>query len=64
MESNYAGAALNFVQLQRAPTHAVAECEAVARLRWKTGAAVHMLNPEGLGQSPQLSQIVLIGAPR
>jgi enamine deaminase RidA (YjgF/YER057c/UK114 family) len=48
VESNYSGAALNFVQVQRAPTHAVAECEAVARLRWNTGAAVHMLNPEGL----------------
>ncbi len=64
VESSYARAALNFVQLQRTPTHAVAECEAVARLRWDTGAAVHMLNPEGLGPSPQLSQIVLIGAPR
>jgi enamine deaminase RidA (YjgF/YER057c/UK114 family) len=64
MESQYAGAALNLVQVQRAPSHAAAECEAVARLRWDTGTAIHMLNPEGLGQSPQLSQIALIGAPR
>ena len=42
----------------------VAECEAVARLRWDTGTAIHMLNPEGLAQSPQLSQIALIGAPQ
>ena len=63
-ESSYAGAALNFVQVQRAPARAVAECEAVARLRWNTGTAMHMLNPEGLAQSPQLSQIVLIGAPQ
>jgi enamine deaminase RidA (YjgF/YER057c/UK114 family) len=64
VESSYPGAALNFVQLQRAPARAVAECEAVAKLRWNTGAPVHMLNPEGLAQSPQLSQIALIGAPR
>lgn len=62
--SSYSGAAIDFLQVQRAPTHAVAECEAVARLRWNTGTAVHMLNPEGLGSSPQLSQIVLIGAPK
>jgi enamine deaminase RidA (YjgF/YER057c/UK114 family) len=62
--SKYSGAALNFVQVQRAPARAVAECEAVAKLRWDTGAAMHMLNPEGLAQSPQLSQIALIGAPQ
>jgi enamine deaminase RidA (YjgF/YER057c/UK114 family) len=60
VESSYTGAALNFVQVQRAPARAVAECEAVARLRWNTGAAIHMLNPEGLAQSPQLSQIVIL----
>jgi enamine deaminase RidA (YjgF/YER057c/UK114 family) len=63
LESSYPQAALNFVQVQRAPTRAVAACEAVARLRWNTGTAVHMLNPEGLGPSPQLSQVALIGAP-
>ena len=64
VESSYSGAALNLVQVQRAPARAVAECEAVARLRWNTGTAIHMLNPEGLAQSPQLSQIALIGAPK
>ena len=62
--ATYSGAALNFVQLQRAPSRAVAECEAVARLRWNTGTAIHMLNPEGLAHSSQLSQIALIGAPK
>ena len=62
--STYSDAALNFMQIQRAPTHALAECEAVARLRWNTGAAIHVLNPAGLSQSPQLSQIALIGAPK
>jgi len=64
VESSYAGAALNFVQVQRAPARAVAECEAIAGLRWNTGTAIHMLNPEGLGPSSQLSQIALIGAPQ
>ena len=62
--SSYPGAALNLLQIQRAPTRALAECEAVARLRWNTGTAIHMINPEGLGNSTQLSQIALIGAPK
>jgi enamine deaminase RidA (YjgF/YER057c/UK114 family) len=62
--SSYPTAALNFVQIQRAPTHAVAECEAVAKLRWNTGTAIHMINPVGLNGSPQISQVALIGAPR
>ena len=62
VEASYPTAALNFVQVQRAPARAVAECEAVARLRWNTGTAIHMLNPEGLAQSPQLSQVALVGA--
>ncbi|HVN05441.1 MAG TPA: RidA family protein [Bryobacteraceae bacterium] len=64
VESHYGGAALNFVQIQRSPAHSVAECEAVARLRWNTGTAMHMLNPAGLAPSPQVSQVALIGAPQ
>jgi len=64
VEQRYAGAALNILQIQRAPKRALAACEAVARLRWNTGAAMHMINPEGLAHSPQLSQVALIGAPR
>jgi enamine deaminase RidA (YjgF/YER057c/UK114 family) len=64
VEASYAGAALNFVQVQRAPARAVAECEAIARLRWNTGTKIHMLNPEGLAPAQQLSQIALIGAPK
>jgi len=60
----YPAAALNFVQVQRAPAHALAECEAVARLRWNTGTAIHMLNPDGLPPLPQFSQVALIGAPQ
>ena len=64
VESGYPGAALNLMQVQRAPARAVAECEAVARLRWNTGTAIHMMNPEGLAQSPQVSQVALVGAPK
>jgi enamine deaminase RidA (YjgF/YER057c/UK114 family) len=60
----YSQAALNFVQVQRAPRHALTECEAVARLRWNTGTPIHMLNPDGLGASPQVSQVALVGAPK
>jgi len=62
--SRYAQAALNFVQIQRSPAHSVADCEAVARLRWNTGTPMHMLNPAGLAQTPQVSQVALIGAPQ
>src|SRR5581483_2905697 len=60
----YPHTALNFMQVQRAPTRALAACEAVASLRWNTGTAIHMINPEGFSPATQLSQIALIGAPR
>jgi enamine deaminase RidA (YjgF/YER057c/UK114 family) len=62
--SEYHRAALNYVQIQRAPTRAIVECEAVARLRWNTGSALHLLSPKELPQSPQYSQIALVRAPR
>jgi len=62
VSASYSSAALNIVQIQRAPTRAIAECEAVARLRWNTGTAVHMLNPDGLASSAQFSQVALVGA--
>jgi enamine deaminase RidA (YjgF/YER057c/UK114 family) len=61
--SAYSSAALDFMQVRRAPTHGLAECEAVARLRSNSSAAMHVINPEGLPQSPQLSQVAVIGAP-
>ena len=60
----YPQAAFDYVQIQRAPARAVAECEAVARLRWQTGAALHLLNPDGLAKSPNYSQIAMVSAPR
>jgi enamine deaminase RidA (YjgF/YER057c/UK114 family) len=60
----YPKAALDYVQTQRAPARAVAECEAVARLRWNTGKPLHLLNPDGLASSPNYSQIALVGSPK
>jgi enamine deaminase RidA (YjgF/YER057c/UK114 family) len=57
-------AALNYVQVQRAPYGSVVECEAVARLRAPVNQPLQLLNPEGLSNSPDYSQIALVGAPR
>ena len=63
VEAEYPRAALNFVQTQRAPLQGLAACEAVARLRWKTGTRLHLINPEGLPVEPGQSQIALVAAP-
>jgi enamine deaminase RidA (YjgF/YER057c/UK114 family) len=57
-------AAFDYVQTQRAPARAVAECEAVAKLRWQTGTPLHLLNPDGMTKSPNFTQIALVAAPR
>jgi enamine deaminase RidA (YjgF/YER057c/UK114 family) len=54
-------AALNLLQPQRAPTRALVECEAVARLRTPPDAPLKLINPPGLPQSPFYSQIALVG---
>lgn len=57
-------AQLIFVQTQRSPDRAVAECEAVARLHKAPSTPVQFLNPPGLPSSPNYSQIALVSAPR
>ena len=57
-------AAFNYVQIQRAPVRAVAECEAVAKLRQKTGANLQLLNPEGMTKSPNYSQVAMASSAR
>ena len=64
VESQYPAAAWTFVQVQRAPENAVAECEAVARSRVKIDKPVEFLNPNGFAKSPNYSQIALVNAPR
>lgn len=64
VESEYPGAAWTYVQVQRAPWNAVAECEAVARAQVKIDGPVQFLNPDGLAKSANYSQIALVSAPR
>ena len=45
VEADFGRATLNYVQTQRAPSRALAACEAVAKLTWKTGQRV-LMQPE------------------
>ena len=63
-DREYPGAVRNYVQAQRAPQHAIAECEAVARLAAAPAAAVELRNPQGMASSPLYSQVALVGAPQ
>jgi enamine deaminase RidA (YjgF/YER057c/UK114 family) len=62
-DAEFPAAARDFVQVQRAPVRAVAECEAVARLHQPPAAPLEMRNPKGLASSPGYSQLALVGAP-
>lgn len=57
-------AALTIVQTQRAPTRALAECEAVARPGRAAASPLEFVTPEGMTRSPNFSQIALVSAPR
>ncbi|MCS7314148.1 MAG: RidA family protein [Bryobacterales bacterium] len=57
-------AALNLLQPQRAPTRALVECEAVARLKSPPPSPFQLLNPPELPRSPHYSQIALVGPVR
>lgn len=58
----FPSAVLTAVQSQRLHSHALAECEAVARLRIKPPAALTMLNPPEMNPSPNYSKGALIGS--
>jgi len=60
----FGGAAINIVQIQRAPAQSVVECEAVARLRQPAGVPVKLVSPEGLEASKNYSHVALVSAPR
>jgi enamine deaminase RidA (YjgF/YER057c/UK114 family) len=64
VESEYHGAAWDFVQIQRSPFNSVAECEVVARSRVKIEKPLELMNPDGLQKSASYSQIALVGASR
>lgn len=60
--AEYRTAAHNYVQIQRAPMRAIAECEAVARLRQPPAAPVEAVNPASLGKTAGYSHVVKVGA--
>lgn len=64
MKENFAGAALNYVQMQREPVAPAAECEAVARVRSAAAAPISFLNAPGFDKSAQYSQIALVNSPK
>jgi enamine deaminase RidA (YjgF/YER057c/UK114 family) len=64
VQREFPAAVANHVQVQRAPSRAVAECEAVTRNQAKPSESVVFLNPEGLPKSANYSQVVLVAAPR
>jgi enamine deaminase RidA (YjgF/YER057c/UK114 family) len=62
VEAEYPKAAIDFVQTQRAPSEAMAACEAVARLRTGSAVPLEVLNPAGLPHDPGESPIALVTA--
>lgn len=62
VQAQYPRAALNFVQTERAPSRALAACEAVAALRRNTGTPLTVLQAEGPNAEPGASDAALISA--
>jgi enamine deaminase RidA (YjgF/YER057c/UK114 family) len=63
VDADYSHAALNFVQTQRSPFQGLAACEAVARLRWRTGTRLHFEPATGEPRSALVAakHVVLTG---
>jgi len=57
-------ASANYVQLQRLGVEPLAECEAVGRLDTAPASPVVFVNPPGLTQNPNYSQIAFVNAPK
>ena len=64
VETEYRGAAADFVQTQRAPGRSLASCEAVARQRGNGGTGLRMITAEGLPAEGGASQIALVASSR
>ncbi|MFN0106406.1 MAG: hypothetical protein ACKV2U_30485 [Bryobacteraceae bacterium] len=58
----FPSAVLTAVQAERLHDRALAECEAVARLRTKPAGALAMLNPPEMNPSPMYSKVALVGS--
>lgn len=59
--SQFAAAVSTIAQIQRSPTNAVVECEAVARLKEAAGAPAKWMNVNGLEASPNYSHVTFVG---
>jgi enamine deaminase RidA (YjgF/YER057c/UK114 family) len=59
---DYPNAAADFVQTLRNPVHALAACEAVAKLRRDAGTNLELMNPPGLAAVAGASDIALVSA--
>jgi enamine deaminase RidA (YjgF/YER057c/UK114 family) len=60
----FPAAAANYIQLQRQGLEPLAECEAVGRLATAPASPVVLINPAGLSQSPNYSQVALVNTPK
>ncbi|MPY89427.1 MAG: hypothetical protein GEU99_16050 [Luteitalea sp.] len=63
MEAEFTQAAFGYIQLEKTPSRAVIECEAVARLRSAPSQPLLMVHPSDLEQSPNYSHVALVGSP-
>jgi len=60
----FPAAAADFVQQQRLGLEQMVECEAIGRLEKSQATEVTLVNPPGLTQNPNYSQIALVDAPK
>ena len=60
----FESAAIDFVQTQRLALAPLAECEAVGRPEQPPSAPVVLMNPPGLAQNPNYSQVAVVDAPK
>lgn len=61
---DYPNAAADFVQTLRNPVHALAACEAVAKLRRDPGTTLELVNPPGIAAVAGASDVALVSAPK
>jgi enamine deaminase RidA (YjgF/YER057c/UK114 family) len=62
--TQYPRAGASYIQTQRAPAHAVAACEAVARLQQAPAEPLRIVNVDGLSPDQGQSDVALVGARR
>jgi enamine deaminase RidA (YjgF/YER057c/UK114 family) len=60
----FPAAVFHYVQTQRAPSRAVAECEAAVRSGQASSEPLRLVNPDGLPKSANYSQIAVVAGPK